>query len=187
MKYIWGGLYLRSFFQQNCFFPCIKHPNTNSAIVCIFPRPFCQPPIDICVFLSCWWQLAVNSLWPSNAIRRQGIESTLAQVMACCLTTPSHYLNQCWLISKVLWHSLEALSWEYLKILISKTRLKFFLIASSSPSGQRVNVWSDIGVVQSETTIEAITMDGTDTRVGKHKICYCITRMGVCKEVQCST
>ena len=24
--------------------------------------------------------------------------STLAQVMACCLTAPSHYLNQCWLI-----------------------------------------------------------------------------------------
>ena len=32
--------------------------------------------------------------------------STLAQVMACCLTAPSHYLNQCWLIlSKVQWHS----------------------------------------------------------------------------------
>ena len=26
--------------------------------------------------------------------------------MACCLTAPSHYLNQCWLIiSEVLWHS----------------------------------------------------------------------------------
>ena len=24
--------------------------------------------------------------------------STLAQVMVCCLTAPSHYLNQCWLI-----------------------------------------------------------------------------------------
>ena len=48
----------------------------------------------------------VNSLWPSDAIRRQGTESTLAQVMACCLTAPSHYLNQCWLIiGKVQWHS----------------------------------------------------------------------------------
>ena len=29
-------------------------------------------------------------------------------VMACCLTAPSHYLNQCWLIfSKVQWHSVE--------------------------------------------------------------------------------
>ena len=33
------------------------------------------------------------------------VGSILAQVMACCLTAPSHYLNQCWLISEVLWHS----------------------------------------------------------------------------------
>ena len=31
--------------------------------------------------------------------------STLAQEMACCLMAPSHYLNQCWLISEVEWHS----------------------------------------------------------------------------------
>ena len=31
--------------------------------------------------------------------------STLDQVMACCLMTPSHYLNQCWVIIKgVLYH-----------------------------------------------------------------------------------
>ena len=35
-----------------------------------------------------------------------GSRSTLAQVMACCLMAPSHYLNQCWLmISEVLSHS----------------------------------------------------------------------------------
>ena len=35
--------------------------------------------------------------------------STLAQVMACCLTAPSHYLNQCCLfIWGVLWHSPES-------------------------------------------------------------------------------
>ena len=39
-----------------------------------------------------------NSLWPSDAIWQQGSRSTLVQVMACCLTAPSHYLNQCWLI-----------------------------------------------------------------------------------------
>ena len=47
----------------------------------IFPRPYC-----------------VNSLWPSDIIWWQGSRSTLAQVMACCLTAPSHYLNQRWLI-----------------------------------------------------------------------------------------
>ena len=50
----------------------------------------------------------VNSLRPSDAIWRQRSGSTLAQVMACCLTAPSHYLNQCWfIISKVLWHPSE--------------------------------------------------------------------------------
>ena len=49
-----------------------------------------------------------NSLRPSNAIWRHRSGSTLAGVMACCLTVPSHYLNQYWLIiSKVLWHSSE--------------------------------------------------------------------------------
>ena len=50
--------------------------------------------------------LIINSSWPSDAIWQQRSGSTLAQVMACCLTAPSHYLNQCWLIiSKVHWHS----------------------------------------------------------------------------------
>ena len=50
--------------------------------------------------------MQVNSLWPSDVVWRQGSRSTLAQVMACCLTAPSHYLNQCWLmISEVLWYS----------------------------------------------------------------------------------
>ena len=36
--------------------------------------------------------------------------SILAQAMACCLTAPSHYLTQCWLIiSNVLWHSSEGI------------------------------------------------------------------------------
>ena len=48
----------------------------------------------------------VSSLRPGDAIWQHRSGSTLAQVMACCLTTPSHYLNQCWLIiSEVLRHS----------------------------------------------------------------------------------
>ena len=41
----------------------------------------------------------LNSLGPSDAIWRQKTGSTLAQVMACCLTAPSHYLNQSWRIT----------------------------------------------------------------------------------------
>ena len=71
-----------------------------------------------------------SSFWPSYAIWRQRCWSTLAQVMACCLTAPSHYLNQCWLtISKVLWHSSEGITirsedtnqWMRLKIAFLKS------------------------------------------------------------------
>ena len=44
----------------------------------------------------------INSLRPTDATWRHRSGSTLAQVMACCLTAPSHYLLPCWLIiSKV--------------------------------------------------------------------------------------
>ena len=49
-----------------------------------------------------------SSLWPNDAIWRHRSGSTLAQVMACCLAAPSHYLNQCWLlISKIQLHSCD--------------------------------------------------------------------------------
>ena len=61
-------------------------------------------------------ELFLNSLWPSDAIWRHRSGSTLAQVMACCLTAPSHYLNQCWLvIIKGQWHS----SHGYLSITVT--------------------------------------------------------------------
>ena len=45
----------------------------------------------------------INSLWPSDICwHRSG--STLAQIMACYLMAPSHYMSQCWLIiSKIHW------------------------------------------------------------------------------------
>ena len=66
------------------------------------------------IFLSTmilWYSLekhaTVNSLWSSyNATWWHKSRSTLTQAMACCLTAPSHYLNQCWLfMSEVQWHS----------------------------------------------------------------------------------
>ena len=64
-----------------------------------------------CTFNSVIFKLIlwINSLRPSDAIWRQWSWTTLAQVMACCLTAPSHYLNQCWLITRgVLWHTSES-------------------------------------------------------------------------------
>ena len=59
-------------------------------------------------------EVGFNSLRPSDAILRHRIGSNLAQVMVCCLTAPSHYLNQCWLIiTKVQWCSSEGnFAWD---------------------------------------------------------------------------
>ena len=61
----------------------------------------------------------VKSEWPSDTIRRHRTEPifvplygkvtpgpTLVQITACCLTAPSHYLNQYWLIiNDIPWQS----------------------------------------------------------------------------------
>ena len=50
----------------------------------------------------------INSLQLSDTIWWHKSGSTLAQVMACCLTASSHYLDQCsFIINKVQWHSSE--------------------------------------------------------------------------------
>ena len=75
----------------------------------------------------------INLLWPSDVKWWHKPVSTWAQVMARCLTAPSHYLNQCWhIISKVHWHSSEPISREILQPSITKinwkvTYLKFHL------------------------------------------------------------
>ena len=54
-----------------------------------------------------WWYRPIdfNSLWPSGTIWHRRYLSMLLQVMACCLTAPSHCLKQCWL--PILWHSFQ--------------------------------------------------------------------------------
>ena len=86
------------------------HPKTYMCCSC-FALFCCGFPANDCI--------DINSLWPSDVIWQQGTRSTLAQVMACCLTAPSHYLNQCWLmISEVLWHSPDSnFNRKYFKVL----------------------------------------------------------------------
>ena len=43
----------------------------------------------------------MNSSWPCDAIWRYRSALTLSHVMAYSLTTPSHYLNKCWL--SIIW------------------------------------------------------------------------------------
>ena len=68
--------------------------------------------------------------------------STLAQVMACCLTAPSHCLNQYWLIiSKVQWHSSECNFRRDTSAISHWNQLQNYLpkILFKSPRGQWVN------------------------------------------------
>ena len=64
---------------------------------------------------------SVNLLWFNHAIW-----STLAQDIACCLTTPSHYLNQCELI--INWIFLASWNW------------------SLSYRGTSMSVWLSVGL-----------------------------------------
>ena len=71
----------------------------------------------------------INSLWPSDTIWRHRSWQILAQVMACCLMAPSHYLSQYWLtITKVQWHSFCEILLEVSQALISKIGFKIIYL-----------------------------------------------------------
>ena len=89
----------------------IKYISMIKCIIAVMPllihRGYCcLAKHERCLVISNCCLSCINSLWPSDAIWRQRSGSTLAQVMACCLTAPIHYLNQCWLIiTMVQWYS----------------------------------------------------------------------------------
>ena len=89
----------------------------------------------------------INTMWPSDTIWWNITGSTLAQVMACCLTASSHYPNQCWLlISEILWHSPQSnvTANAQATILYTVMSLKFILSKSLPhlPGVQWVNTHS---------------------------------------------
>ena len=87
------------------------------------------------------FRLHFNSLRPSDTIWPHRSGSTLAQLMACCLTAPSHYLNQCWLtIIKVPWHSPEGITIRSSADTRHRNKIQFwiFKIDSRFPRGQWV-------------------------------------------------
>ena len=71
----------------------------------------------------------VKSLWPNDAIWWQSSGSTWAQVMACCLTAPSHYLDQCWfIILKVSDVHLRVISFEISQPSVTKIGFKIIFL-----------------------------------------------------------
>ena len=106
----------------------------------------------------------INSLWPSDVIRRQGTESTLTQVMACCLTTPSHYLNQCWLIiSKILWQSSDGIIMSRSEDTNQWNKIENYIlrIVFRSPRPQWVNALPSIQHQNSITNNAKFTFNNT--------------------------
>ena len=94
----------------------------------------------------------VNSMWPGNSIWYWRCCSTLVQVMACCLTAPSHYLNQCWLTKplhclyqswltfhKVLWHSLQIWCWSLLALVWTPIVTSLSIVFSYGGRGDRTD------------------------------------------------
>ena len=86
--------------------------------------------------------ISFNTLWPRHAIWRHRSGPTLAQVMACCLMAPSHYLTQCWLIiNKSSDHQLKAISQEIPQPSITKVSLKitYITIHANLPGANELN------------------------------------------------
>ena len=84
----------------------------------------------------------VNLLWPNDIIWHR-FRSTLAHVMACCLTTSSHHQSQCWIIiSKASWHSSAGNFTRYLRhpsLKIARTYPIISKISFKSPRSRWVN------------------------------------------------
>ena len=89
------------------------------------------------------YRVFFNSLRPSDAIWRHRSGSSLAQVLACCLAAPSHYLNQYWLIiSKSQQNSCKSICTRNTSATNHQHWLENYLskISFKSPRGQRVTI-----------------------------------------------
>ena len=129
----------------------ITHSLTGIGILSINLGRFDDPVrfiTGICIQIR-WCFL--NSLRPSDAIWRQGSMSTLVQVMACCLTAPSHYLPQCWLIISGSSGVLRSISYKLLTNQIDEVSLKVAVLKMIpiSPKTQWVNWWIEVQVLAS--------------------------------------
>ena len=93
-----------------------------------------------------------NSLWPSDAIymwHRSG--STLAQVMASCLTAPSHYLDRWSVLTYHQW-GLVAFTWgqfhrkysRYLSLIwVCKLLILYYSLISQGPMSSIKKRWQN--------------------------------------------
>ena len=96
------------------------------AFLLSFTDSICDEYCYLC-FCCCWWcrqwLILSNTLWPSDTIWWHRSRSILAHIMAYCLTTPKHSLNQ--MLTYHQWGlHLKAIPWENPKISILDMSLK---------------------------------------------------------------
>ena len=78
--------------NHNLYIGIIIFPHIDNTKYIFFQKLHLKmSQINICHVVQ---RTKVDSLWPSNIIWHQRSSSTLVQIMACCLTTPSHYQSQ---------------------------------------------------------------------------------------------
>ena len=116
----------------------------------------------------------LNRLWPSDVIWRDRRRSTFAQVMVCCLTAPSHYLNQCWcIINQDQWHSSEGNfardttainQYDQLKNCFSKMSFKL-------PEAIELTNW---GLVKHYAAIDLVSIGSSHTASPNHYLNQCL-------------
>ena len=85
----------------------------------------------------------LNLLWSAACIiwSQANKKVSIGTVMACCLTTPSHYPKQCWIfVSEVLWHLHKSNFTVSVQstILYNEFQNHTFKIITTSPRGQWV-------------------------------------------------
>ena len=98
-----------------------------------YGRPFVECHSLYAMKIVCGNYLPLNSLCPNDTIWWHRSRSTLTQVMACCLNTPSHNLNQCPLyINGFCGINMGAFSNEILMISICKMSLKISILTDTS-------------------------------------------------------
>ena len=94
------------------------------------------PPLTPSIVLSA---MIIDWLWPSDAIWRHRYGSTLYQVVACCLTVPSHYMNKSWFATKkVTWYPPEN---NFTRDSLKSTWIKFISKLSGTNDLMTLGCW----------------------------------------------
>ena len=115
-----SSIYLQSSLCKHFYFyyrtvrDCIKlPPNLNHKAAHIMTEKSEQFCINKSVVKLKGIHAGLDSLRPNDNIWHHGTWPKLIQVMACCLTAPSHYLSQRWLIVNLtLWNTFQ---WNHIK------------------------------------------------------------------------